>query len=83
VADPGGFVGFERTPFGRVWLLKTLELRLYQSSSVRDIFTQIVPQLYTTWHGMLLIYNRDGKGGKRKERRGKWEGKAYKKEGVR
>ena len=35
---------------------------LYQSSSVRDIFTEIVPQLYTTWHGMLLIYNRDGKG---------------------
>jgi len=31
---------------------------LYQSSSVRDIFTEIVPQLYTTWHGNTNISNR-------------------------
>jgi len=31
---------------------------LYQSSSVRDILTEIVPQLYTTWHGNTNISNR-------------------------
>jgi len=27
-ADPGGFVGFGRTPSGRVWWLKALELHV-------------------------------------------------------
>jgi len=56
----GRFVGFGRTPplrpgvvvenAGTAWL--------YQSSSVRDIFTEIVPQLYATWHGNTNISNR-------------------------
>ena len=48
-ADPGGFVGFGRTPPpGGVVVENARTAWLYQSSSVRDIFTQIVPQLYTT-----------------------------------
>ena len=48
-ADPGG-VRWVRTnpPSGRVVVENARTAWLYQSSSVRDIFTEIVPQLYTT-----------------------------------
>jgi len=47
----GGFVGFGRTPLPLrpgVVVENARTAWLYQSSSVRDIFTEIVPQLYTT-----------------------------------
>jgi len=48
-ADPGGFVGFGQTPLRPGVVVENARTAwLYQSSSVRDIFTEIVPQLYTT-----------------------------------
>jgi len=44
-----GFVGFGRTPLRPGVVVKNARTAwLYQSSSVREIFTEIVPQLYTT-----------------------------------
>jgi len=50
VADPGGgFVGFGRTPLRPgVVVENAITAWLYQGSSVRYIFSDIVPQLYGT-----------------------------------
>ena len=46
---------------------------LYQSSSVRDIFTEIVPELYTTYNGSEAKGGGPGVEGKGLRRRGKGE----------
>jgi len=56
----GGSLGSDEPPPLRpgVVVENAITAWLYQSSSVRDMFNEIVPQLCTTWHGNTNISNR-------------------------